>query len=74
MQPEKSLLFEGATTWIKKSGHKGFNVPMCFFEGAEICQLVGTYIQSQLTKIMNKEDVGLYRDDDVGIFYKYNMT
>ena len=38
------------------------------FDGAEICELVGTYIQSKLTKIMNKEDVGLYRDDGLGVF------
>ena len=38
------------------------------FDGAEICELVGTYIQSKLTNIMNKEDIGLYRDDDLGIF------
>ena len=31
-------------------------------------ELVETYIQSKLTNIMNKEDVGLYRDDNLGIF------
>ena len=31
-------------------------------------ELVGTYIQSKLTNIMNKEDIGLYRDDGLGIF------
>ena len=30
------------------------------FNGAEICDLVGTYIKSKLTNIMSKEDVGLY--------------
>ena len=38
------------------------------FDGAEICELVGTYIQSKLTNMMNKEDIGLYRDDGLGIF------
>ena len=38
------------------------------FNGAEICELVGTYIQSKLTNIMNKEGVGLYRDDGLGVF------
>ena len=38
------------------------------FDGAEICELVGTYIQSKLTKIMKKEDIGFYHDDGVGIF------
>ena len=41
---------------------------MSCFDGAEICELVATYIQSKLTNIMNKEDIGLYRDDRFGIF------
>ena len=40
------------------------------FDGAEICKLVGTYIQNKLTNIMNKEDVGLYYDEGLGIFKK----
>ena len=38
------------------------------FNGAEICELVGTYIQSKLTNIMDKEGVGLYLDDGLGVF------
>ena len=38
------------------------------FDGAETYELVGTYIQRKLTIIMNMADVGLYRDDDLGIF------
>ena len=33
------------------------NVAMDCFDGAEICELVGTYIQCKLSNIMNKEDV-----------------
>ena len=68
MQARKSALFEGTAPWIKKSGDEDFDVPMVYFDGAEICELVGTYIQSKLTNIMNKKGVGLYRDDDLGIF------
>ena len=68
MQARKTLLFEGTTPWIKKSGFEDFDVPMGCFDGAEICELVGTYIQSKLTNIMNKEDLGLYRYDGLGIF------
>ena len=67
-QARRTLLFEGKTPWIKKSGDEDFDVPMGCFNGAEICELGGTYIQSKLTKIMNKEDVRLYRDDGFGIF------
>ena len=68
MQARKALLFESTSPRIKKSGDKDFDVPMSCFDGAEICELVGTYIQSKLTNIMNKEDIGLYRDDRFGIF------
>ena len=43
MQARKSVLFEGTTTWIKNSGDEDFNVPMSCFDGAETCELVGTY-------------------------------
>ena len=68
MQARKTLLFEGTTPWIKKSGDEDFDVPVGCFDGAEICELVGTYIQSKLTNIMSKEDVELYRDNGLGIF------
>ena len=68
MQATKTFFFKGTTSWIKKSGDEDFDVPMRCFDGSEICELVGTYIQSNLANIMNKEDVGLYRDDGLGIF------
>ena len=68
MQARKTLLFESTTPWIKKSGDEDFDVPMGCFDSAEICELVGTYIQSKSTNITNKEEVGLYRDDSLGIF------
>ena len=33
------------------------------YDGAEICELVGVYIQSKLAKLIDKENLGLYRDD-----------
>ena len=68
MQARKTLLFEGTRPWIKKSGNGDFDVPMGCFDAAEICNLVATYIKSQFTNIMNKEDMGLYCDDGPGIF------
>ena len=43
-------------------------VPMGCYDGAEVCELVGSYILNKLTTIMNIKDVGLYRDDGLGIF------
>ena len=68
MQAKKTLLFESTTAWIKKSGDEDFEIPMGCFNGAEISELVRTHIESKLINIMNKEDVGLYHDDGLGIF------
>ena len=37
------------------------------YDGAEICELVGIYIQNKLCKLMNKKDFRVYRDDGLGI-------
>ena len=42
-------------------------MPMGCYNGAEICELVGIYIQNKLCKLMNEKDFGLDRDDGLGI-------
>ena len=39
----KSLLFDGSNTWIKKKGGL-FDVSMGPYDGAEVCELVGTHM------------------------------
>ena len=38
------------------------------YNGAELCELVGTYLLNQLKVVVAKENMGLYRDDGLGIF------
>ena len=40
-----------------------FDVTMGSFDGAEVCELVGLYLQNKLLSVMSKEQFGLYRDD-----------
>ena len=63
MQPRKTLLFNNSKPWVKKTGNENFDVPMGCYDGAEVCELVGTYILNKLKNITNKENIGLYRDD-----------
>ena len=56
---QKNILFDGTTHWIKKGGDEDFDVPMGCFDGAEICELVGTY-RVNMTNMMNKEYVAIY--------------
>ena len=65
MQSRKTLLFQNSEPWVKKLGNENFNVPMGCYDGAELCELVGSFILNKLTSIVNKSD---YRDDGLGIF------
>ena len=62
MQSRKNLLFQNSEPWVKKLGNENF-------DGAELCELVGSFILNKLTYLVNKSDIGLYRDDGLGIFY-----
>ena len=67
MDSRKILLFWQDSAWVKKAGNEDFDIPMGCYDGTEICELVGIYIQKKLCKLMNKKDFGLYRDDGLGI-------
>ena len=62
----KSLLFDGNDTWMKKDGL--FDVTMGAYDGAEICELIGTYLLSIIIKYYDKSNIGLYRDDGLAVF------
>ena len=66
-QARKSLLFDGSHTWIKRDGGL-FDVTMGAFDGAEVCELVGTYLLSLISRTYEKKDIGLYRDDGLAVF------
>ena len=42
------------------------------FDGAEICELVGLYIQSNLENILPKTNFGLYQDDGLILLRNLN--
>ena len=41
---------------------------MGYYDGVEVCELVGTYLLNKLKVAIAKEIMGLYRDDGLGIF------
>ena len=49
-----------------------FDVTMGSYDGAEVCELVGLYILDELSKFLNKNDVGLYRDDGLIVLKNKN--
>ena len=52
-----------ACSWCKKTSN--FDVTMGSFDGAEICELVGLFLLSQLQYL--NINVGLYRDDGLAV-------
>ena len=68
----KSLLFYEKEAWKKKDTDTTFDVTMGSYDGAEACELIGIYIQSLLTNILPKDNMGLYRDDGLFILRKIN--
>ena len=63
LQTKKAFLFSDGKPWIKK-GRKQFDVTMGSWDGAELADLVGLYLLSQLADL--NLEIGLYRDDGLG--------
>ena len=59
----KSFLFYENEAWKKKDTDATFTVTMESYDGAGLCELIRIYIQSLLTNILSKDNMGLYRDD-----------
>ena len=66
--PRKSLLFDKNIPWINKNNDSMLDVTMGSNDGAEVCELVGLYILSILSRKYQKRDIDLYRDDGLAIF------
>ena len=49
----------------KRSGDTTFDVTMGSYDGAETCELVGSFLLSQLQHL--DVNIGLYRDDGLAI-------
>ena len=67
MQAHKTLRFNNSKAWLKKFGSVDFDVPMGCFDGAEVCELVGSFILTKLCDVLQRENVGLYRGDGLAI-------
>ena len=61
---KNSILIHKQQPWQKK-GNTTFDVTMGSFDGAETCELVGSFLLSQLQHL--NINVGLYRDDGLAI-------
>ena len=44
------------------------------YDGAEVCELVGTFLSEKISEMCNGGDIALYRDDGLGIFRNKSGT
>ena len=70
MNARKSLLFYNDAFWVKKQGNELFDVAMGSYDGAEIADLVGLFILHTLRREIEDLDIGLYRDDGLGVIHR----
>ena len=54
---------------MDKSGYGVVRPSMGCFDGAEVFQLVGTFVLATLSKKIPLSDIGLYRDGDLGALW-----
>ena len=64
LETKKAILFSDGIPWTKK-GNKKFDVTMGSWDGAEVADLVGLFLLSQLKDL--HLNIGLYRDDGLAV-------
>ena len=57
---------------MKKDGL--FDVTMREYDGAEVCELVGTFLLDKISKKYEKNSIGLYRDGGLSVFKNKSGT
>ena len=72
MQTRKMLLFHEGIPWVKQSGNEDFDVPMGSKDDVEVCELVGAFLVNNLSHIIDKSNLGLYRYDGLGVFKSHS--
>ena len=63
MQSRKTLLCHNQERWVKREGDDDFHATMGCYDGAKVCELLGSYLFNKVSNIVPKESVRLYRDD-----------
>jgi len=66
MHRKKSLLYNKGEVWSKTTADQLFDVTMGSYDGAETCELVGTFLLYHVTS-KHGPDFGLYLNDGLGV-------
>ena len=68
-QAKETVLIHNELPWKKKEADGLFDVTMGSWDGAETCEIVGAFILHKLKEAIPTLDVGLYRDDGLGVIH-----
>ena len=63
---KNSLFYNDQKNWIKKRRIIWCNDSA--YDGAEVCELAGIFIQYQIPLKYNRNSIGVYRDDGLAVF------
>ena len=66
VETKKSLLYFNGEAWTKK-GEENCDVAQGGFDSAEVCDIVGLFLLSELRKQKLNADIGIFRDDGLGV-------
>jgi hypothetical protein len=66
LHAKRSCLYNSREHWGKKTSANLFDVTMGSYDGAESCELVGSFLLHQITQ-KHGENFGIYRDDGLGV-------
>ena len=72
MNSRKAFLFFDGNPWVKKDVEEHFDVTEGSFDGAEVCELVGLFMLTQLNDLITNGSVGLYRDNGLAAVQRYS--
>ena len=65
-------MFSDNQPWNQKDAEGCFHVTMGSYDRTEICELVGIYILSRLSTIIDKNNCDFYRDDGLLVLCNVN--
>ena len=60
-------MYHNYDPWVKKDTSVEFDVTMGSYDGAEVYEIVGVFMLDMLSKLFEKNCIGLHRDDGLSI-------
>ena len=70
----QTIISYDSRIWTKKSNINNFDIAMSSFQGADVCDLIGLYILSEISPLTGPLNIGLYRYDGLAVIKQSSGT